>query len=146
VLFTFVSLAGLRESARVATGVLAMHVSYDISYRLPAFDHLSLNKVLIMVMLIVASVIAWGRGGMAQLSSNWTLGHVGLSPAATARQVFNGVCIGMLGLTGFECECFDLKSTAYIIQHRRTRVYFKDEAELLSQSSAQLAYICTRPH
>jgi hypothetical protein len=30
VLFTLVSLSGLRESARVATGVLAMHVSYDV--------------------------------------------------------------------------------------------------------------------
>lgn len=84
VLFTFVSLLGLRESARVATGILAMHA-------------------VVMITLIVASVIAWGRGGMAQLSSNWSLGHVGLSPAAIARQVFNGVCLGMLGLTGFEC-------------------------------------------
>ncbi|KAG1859294.1 amino acid permease-domain-containing protein [Suillus subluteus] len=84
VLFTFVSLSGLRESARVATGILAMHG-------------------VVMIMLIVASVIAWGRGGMAQLSSNWSLGHVGLSPAVIARQVFNGICLGMLGLTGFEC-------------------------------------------
>ncbi|KAG2058114.1 hypothetical protein BDR06DRAFT_1018740 [Suillus hirtellus] len=84
VLFTVVSLSGLRESARVATGVLAMHV-------------------VVMTMLIVASVIGWGRDGMAQFRSNWSLGHVGLSPAAIARQVFNGVCIGMLGLTGFEC-------------------------------------------
>ncbi|KAG2134799.1 amino acid permease-domain-containing protein [Suillus clintonianus] len=84
VLFTFVSLSGLRESSRVATGVLVMHAA-------------------VMLMLTVASVIAWGRGGTAQLSSNWSLGHVGLSPAAIARQVFNGVCIGMLGLTGFEC-------------------------------------------
>ncbi|KAG1757388.1 amino acid permease-domain-containing protein [Suillus lakei] len=84
VLFTFVSLSGLRESARVATGVLAMHA-------------------VVMITLIVASAIAWGRAGTAQLSSNWSLGHVGLSPAAIARQLFNGVCIGMLGLTGFEC-------------------------------------------
>ncbi|KAG1819188.1 amino acid permease-domain-containing protein [Suillus subaureus] len=84
VLFTFVSLSGLRESARVATGILAMHA-------------------VVMIMLIVASVVAWGRGGMAQLSSNWSLRHVGLSPAAIARQVFNGICLGMLGLTGFEC-------------------------------------------
>ncbi|KAG1719182.1 amino acid permease-domain-containing protein, partial [Suillus lakei] len=78
VLFTFVSLSGLRESARVATGVLAMHA-------------------VVMITLIVASAIAWGRAGTAQLSSNWSLGHVGLSSAAIARQVFNG------GLTGFEC-------------------------------------------
>ncbi|KAG1872974.1 amino acid permease-domain-containing protein [Suillus subalutaceus] len=84
VLFTFVSLSGLRESARVATGILVMHG-------------------VVMIILIVASVIAWGRGGMAQLSSNWLLGHAGLSPAAIARQVFNGICLGMLGLTGFEC-------------------------------------------
>lgn len=41
VLFTVVSLSGLRESARVATGVLAMHVSSDVSYCLPTFDHMS---------------------------------------------------------------------------------------------------------
>ncbi|KAG1737589.1 amino acid permease-domain-containing protein [Suillus paluster] len=84
VLFTFVSLSGLRESARVATGVLAMHA-------------------VIMIMLIIASAIAWGRAGLAQLGSNWSLGQVGLSPTVIARQVFNGICIGMLGLTGFEC-------------------------------------------
>ncbi|OJA13239.1 hypothetical protein AZE42_12534 [Rhizopogon vesiculosus] len=87
VLFTFVSLSGLRESARIAAGILAMHV-------------------VVMTMLIVASVIAWGRGGSAQLSSNWSDGHTGLSPAAIARQIFNGVCLGMLGLTGFECGSF----------------------------------------
>ncbi|KAG1787462.1 hypothetical protein EV424DRAFT_1466956 [Suillus variegatus] len=65
VLFTVVSLSGLRESARVATGVLAMHV-------------------VVMIMLIVASVIAGAE-------INWFVGAVGLSPAAIARQVMLGL-------------------------------------------------------
>ena len=102
---------------------------------------------MVMIMLIVASVVAWGTAGTAQLSSNWSLGRAGLSPAAVARQVFNGVCIGMLGLTGFECECFyqQLSVLQRIIPHRCTRIYSKDEARLLSKGSAQPAFIRTCP-
>ncbi|KAF9238909.1 amino acid permease-domain-containing protein [Melanogaster broomeanus] len=85
VLFTAVSLAGLRDSARVASGVLAIHL-------------------LTMVVLIVASITSWASVGSAQLRENWVTGQVGpASPAYILKQVFNGVCIGMLGLTGFEC-------------------------------------------
>jgi uncharacterized membrane protein YfcA len=55
-----------------------------------------------MLVLAVASVVAWGRVGNTQLHENWTAGQ-----AASGReivcQVFNGTCIGMLGLTGFGC-------------------------------------------
>ncbi|KIK96888.1 hypothetical protein PAXRUDRAFT_768751 [Paxillus rubicundulus Ve08.2h10] len=85
ILFTVVSLAGLRESARVASGVLTLHF-------------------LTMAVLIVASITAWASAGTTQLRENWVLGQVGLSsPGYILKQVFNGVCIGMLGLTGFEC-------------------------------------------
>ncbi|KAF8843445.1 hypothetical protein BDN67DRAFT_945384 [Paxillus ammoniavirescens] len=85
ILFTAVSLAGLRESARVASGVLALHF-------------------LTMVVLIIASITAWASAGTTQLRENWVSGQVGLSsPEKILKQVFNGVCIGMLGLTGFEC-------------------------------------------
>ncbi|KIJ64677.1 hypothetical protein HYDPIDRAFT_111242 [Hydnomerulius pinastri MD-312] len=84
VIFTAVSLAGLRESARVASGVLALHL-------------------LTMLVLIVASIVAWCSDGTTQLKENWTAGHAGLSPASSLRQIFDGVCIAMLGLTGFEC-------------------------------------------
>jgi len=103
VLFALVSLSGLRESARIAAGVLATHVSPTVS---PIFLLIIRSKVTVMTMLVVASTIAWGRGGTAQLSANWSNGHTELSTAAIVRQVFNGVCLGMLGLTGFECESF----------------------------------------
>jgi amino acid transporter len=132
VLLTLVSLSGLRESARIAAGILAMHVSPTVS---PIFLLLIIrSKVTVMAMLIVTSTIALGRSGTAQLSANWSNGHTGLSTVAIARQVFNGVCIRMLGLTGFECESFYQQSTVFpcLIPPRCTRIYSKDEAELLS--------------
>lgn len=113
VFFTLVSLSGLRESARIAACILAMHVSSTVS---PIFLLLIIrSKVVVMAMLIVASTIALGRGGTAQLSANWSNGHTGLTTTAIARQLFNGVCIGMLGLTGFECESFYRQSTNFSV-------------------------------
>ncbi|KII92394.1 hypothetical protein PLICRDRAFT_172492 [Plicaturopsis crispa FD-325 SS-3] len=83
VFFTIVSLGGIKESARFAFAVLSFHV-------------------LTMAVLIVTSAIAWGRTGNAQLRENWNSGQPS-SSAGILHQIFNGVCIGMLGLTGFEC-------------------------------------------
>jgi len=55
-----------------------------------------------MLVLAVASVVAWGRVGNAQLHENWMAGQAA-SGREIVHQVFNGICIGMLGLTGFEC-------------------------------------------
>jgi len=97
-----------------------------------------------MIMLVVASVIALGRGGAVQLSSNWSDRHTGLS-TSIVRQIFDGVCIGMLGLTGFECEFFYQKPTAQrLILRRCTRLYSKAERKSLPQSSSQLAFVHTR--
>ncbi|KAH0831219.1 amino acid permease-domain-containing protein [Lanmaoa asiatica] len=85
VLFTAVGLMGLRESARIASGVLALHL----------FTMLGLG---------IACIVAWASAGTLQLRENWVVGQAGLSsPASILKQTFNGVCIGMLGLTGFEC-------------------------------------------
>ncbi|KAG8216086.1 amino acid permease-domain-containing protein [Butyriboletus roseoflavus] len=57
-----------------------------------------------MLGLSIASILAWAFAGTLQLRENWVIGQAGLSsPAAILKQAFNGVCIGMLGLTGFEC-------------------------------------------
>jgi len=56
-----------------------------------------------MVMLIIASAIEWGHAGNEQLKGNWEVGKAETTSSA-ARQVFNGFCLGILGLTGFECE------------------------------------------
>ncbi|KAL4061674.1 amino acid permease-domain-containing protein [Scleroderma citrinum] len=85
VIFTAISLTGLKESARVASSVLSFHL-------------------LTMIILFIASVIALISFGPSQLKENWATGYERSGSSASAlRQVFNGVCIGMLGLTGFEC-------------------------------------------
>jgi hypothetical protein len=55
-----------------------------------------------MAALIFASAIHWGKIGNSQLKENWAAGQAP-SSVAVARQIFNGFCLGMLGLTGFEC-------------------------------------------
>lgn len=59
-----------------------------------------------MAMLFVASFIAWGHAGNSQIRQNWRDGTQNLTANAIARQVFYGICIGILGLTGFECTQF----------------------------------------
>ncbi|KAJ7136289.1 AAAP amino acid permease [Mycena filopes] len=82
-IFALISLTGLKESARLAFCVLTFHVAT-------------------MIALAVASLVHWGRSGNGQLRSNWVEGQAP-SRAAIARQLFNGFCLGMLGLTGIEC-------------------------------------------
>jgi hypothetical protein len=69
------------------------------------------SQLTTMLVLMVASTVAWGREGNEQLSQNWSIGQKSCSSSGCiVRQVFYGVCIGMLGLTGFEC----LFATGYI--------------------------------
>ncbi|KAJ6545327.1 amino acid permease-domain-containing protein [Mycena capillaripes] len=82
-LFALVSLTGLKESARIAFALLLFHAAT-------------------MTALGVASSVHWARTGSAQLQRNWAAGQAP-SHAAIARQLFNGFCLGMLGLTGIEC-------------------------------------------
>ncbi|KAF8531277.1 amino acid permease-domain-containing protein [Gautieria morchelliformis] len=56
--------------------------------------------LLTMAILMVASVIVWSRHGSDTLRSNWDLRPRGTSN--TARAIFNGICVGFLGVTGFE--------------------------------------------
>ncbi|KAF8654813.1 hypothetical protein AX16_003382 [Volvariella volvacea WC 439] len=83
VLFTLVSLTGIKESARLALAVLTFHICT-------------------MVALMIASAVHWGRIGNFQLRENWTQ-YRAHSSQGVAHQIFNGICLGMLGLTGFEC-------------------------------------------
>ena len=57
-----------------------------------------------MLGLAIATIVAWASAGNLQLRENWVAGQAGLSsPAPILKQVFDGVCISMLGMTGFEC-------------------------------------------
>ncbi|KAK0205192.1 amino acid permease-domain-containing protein [Desarmillaria ectypa] len=82
-LFTLISLSGIKESARLALVSLSFHVGT-------------------MIVLMVASAIHWGNIGNDQLRENWVSNQAS-STSEVARHVFDGWCLGMLGLTGFEC-------------------------------------------
>ncbi|KAJ8517166.1 hypothetical protein ONZ45_g5616 [Pleurotus djamor] len=81
-IFTIFCLSGVKESARLALAMLSFHV-------------------FTMIVLIIVSCVHWARFGSSVLTENWHLGQAS-SPASIVRQVFNGVCLGVLGLTGFE--------------------------------------------
>ncbi|KXN87169.1 hypothetical protein AN958_09133, partial [Leucoagaricus sp. SymC.cos] len=84
--FTCISLAGIRQKARVAFAVFVFHI-------------------VTMCVLILTAVFHWGRIGNGQLKENWAegLARGGQSPAQTLKQIFYGYCLGMLGSAGLEC-------------------------------------------
>ncbi|KAJ7508836.1 amino acid permease-domain-containing protein [Mycena galericulata] len=84
-IFALVSLSGLKESARLAFVVLAFHGAT-------------------MLVLAALAIVHWAKIGNTQLRHNWEQGQASApSPRAIARQLFDGFCLGMLGLTGIEC-------------------------------------------
>ncbi len=99
VLFTLISLSGIKESARLALVSLSFHVSL-LLYQSKWSD--ALAQVGTMIVLMVASAIHWGNIGNDQLRENWVSNQAS-STSKVARHIFDGWCLGMLGLTGFEC-------------------------------------------
>jgi hypothetical protein len=70
-----------------------------------------------MLVLITVSAVRWYHLGNSQIRENWNV-RQGSSPSTIAHDIFNGVCIGMLGLTGFECAlrrliCYAFSHTQY---------------------------------
>lgn len=66
-----------------------------------------------MVALTLASFVAWMRLGNDQIHENWVSGQPG-SVAAILKQIFYGFCLGILGLTGFECEPLGTEYKTYL--------------------------------
>jgi hypothetical protein len=67
-----------------------------------------------MAVLMVMSVVAWGRSGNRQIGDNWNRGRATCTLAGCiVHQIFNGVCLGMLGLTGFECTFHQFPHSHY---------------------------------
>ncbi|KAJ7052838.1 AAAP amino acid permease [Mycena amicta] len=86
VLFAIISLSGLKESARIAAGVLAFHV-----------------LTMVVLGLTVCVRLGLHGGSNALLVANWRLGNLGVSASQVVKQLFEGFCLGMLGMTGIEC-------------------------------------------
>jgi amino acid transporter len=79
--FTGLFLLGVRESSGVTLSICVFHC-------------------LTMLMLVVASIIHWAKEGNEIVSANWQTGPSGSS--GISQSIFNGICIGLLGVTGFE--------------------------------------------
>ncbi|KAJ7057403.1 hypothetical protein C8F01DRAFT_1256655 [Mycena amicta] len=109
VLFAIISLSGLKESARIAAGVLVFHV-------------------LTMVVLALTVCVRLGLHGesSALLVANWRLGNLGVSASQAVKQLFEGFCLGMLGMTGIEClhtiiRAVPPRQHQFPLQHLRAR-------------------------
>ncbi|KAI0789333.1 hypothetical protein C8Q75DRAFT_733976 [Abortiporus biennis] len=63
--------------------------------------HVSIATILVM---FIASIIAWAHTGNAQIRENWnTTISENRTPSGIAQEIFNGLCLSVLVLTGFEC-------------------------------------------
>lgn len=61
-----------------------------------------------MLSLAIASTIHWIRIGNEVLSSNWHSDSAA-EPLEIVKATFFGICVGVLGLTGFECAPLNIE-------------------------------------
>ncbi|KAI7862731.1 amino acid permease-domain-containing protein [Spinellus fusiger] len=81
IVFSIICILGLRESSTLTLSIFILHA-------------------ITMAVVMVASIVMWIRQGNGVLIDNWnTPDPEGTSPL---RMIFNGFCIGLLGVTGFE--------------------------------------------
>lgn len=79
------SCLGLGDSARVALGMLTLHMAT-------------------MLVLMVSAAVWWGTHGSDALRANWAARAALMTGGKTVpRALFDGVCAAFVGLTGFEC-------------------------------------------
>ncbi|KAG8922084.1 hypothetical protein FRC02_012152 [Tulasnella sp. 418] len=93
---------GLRQAALAIGFLVALAIIGLISLKESSSVTLAFTTIHLCTMLIlmVASVVAWAKTGSHVLASNWALRPQGA--AEVARSIFNGICISFLGVTGFE--------------------------------------------
>lgn len=101
--FTVICLSGVKESVGLAFSMLCLHVRTnfhpeDVDIR--SFD--LATQIVTMTVLVITAIVHWARTGNEVIAQNW---HDDPASGAGAlfRSIFFGVCIGLLGLTGFEC-------------------------------------------
>jgi hypothetical protein len=66
-------------------------------------------QLLTMTVLAIVSIVHWVKHGNSQIHENWVQHVSGLSGSKIIRQIFDGMCLGLLGLTGFECELVEIE-------------------------------------
>lgn len=98
-----IGLLGVKGTAEVTAGLLLIHVSLlALSCHLITLtDSFFALKLLTMAMLSVAGIVQWAKMGNDILRANWTDYQPG-SASGVVRQIFLGLCVAFLGVTGFE--------------------------------------------
>lgn len=80
--FSLICILGLRESSTLTLSIFTLHS-------------------ITMLVVMITSFVMWGRGGSQTLIDNWTI-YKDPSEPNPALMIAKGVCIGLLGVTGFE--------------------------------------------
>ncbi|KAI0065724.1 hypothetical protein BV25DRAFT_1821391 [Artomyces pyxidatus] len=116
VVLCLAALAGVKERASFTAGVFVFHIS-------------------IMFALAIASMVHWARADPHSLilRSNWSLRPD--SALETARAIFYGICISILGVTGFEC-------TPSYLQHIQPKAYSPILRNLIIIVAVQNTLLC----
>lgn len=95
-------LVGIKGNAEVMTGILVF-VSRPLAPARRATELMPVlhaeQHLLTFAMIFVAGAIHWGQVGNAVLRENWTTSQPG-SAGGIVKQIFLGVCVGFLGVTG----------------------------------------------
>ena len=100
--FVVICLSGLKESVGLAFSMLCIHVSAAPGSGQEQCIDVLLEQVASMIVLVLASAVHWARSGNQVLRENW-YGDPARTPSSVAYSIFFGACLGLLGLTGFEC-------------------------------------------
>ncbi|SGZ01980.1 BQ5605_C033g11178 [Microbotryum silenes-dioicae] len=79
---TLIALSGVKGSAEVTTAILIFHL-------------------LTLAMLALFGIVHWAKEGNGVLRSNW-IEHQAVGAGQVVKQIFLGVCVAFLGVTGFE--------------------------------------------
>ncbi|CAM0135491.1 hypothetical protein VKS41_005136 [Umbelopsis sp. WA50703] len=81
VAFAAIAFLGIQESSTVALVIFLIHL-------------------ITLLGVMVTSIVRWGEIGNETLIANWN--HPYPDGVSAVRMIFNGFCIGLLGVTGFE--------------------------------------------
>jgi len=96
VVFALIAFCGIRESSTVALIIFSIHL-------------------ITMLTVLIASLIHWGQIGNAILIANWNYPYPEGSSAV--KMIFNGFCVGLLGVTGYEVCLIHANASRFYFFH-----------------------------
>ncbi len=97
-----------------------------------------------MIVLIIVALIHWHKIGIQQLTDNWNLWRAtsSTSTSGIAKQIYFGICLGMLGLTGFECMSPHGRFIASLV---KLTGYFRHPVVRVAHQAGEVPFGFTQP-